>query len=490
MLKTRDYEFWFITGSQHLYGEETLKQVEDNSRIIVDFLNKSGSLQSNIIFKTVATTSVQIRNVLNEANTSENCAGIITWMHTFSPAKIWIHGLCDLRKPLLHFHTQFNSEIPWSTIDMDFMNLNQSAHGDREYGYIEARLDIAHKVVVGHYEDPEILPEISKWMGASIAFNEGRNIRVARFGDNMRDVAVTDGDKIEAQIKFGWTVDYYAIGDLVEYVNKATTDEVNSLMEEYRKLYDIEDDSAIDSIIEQARIEVGLRNFLSEGNYNAFTTNFQDLHGLKQLPGLAVQHLMQEGYGFGGEGDWKVAALVRAMKIMSNNSSTTFMEDYTYNFIKNGKSSILGAHMLEVCPTVSKDKPIIKVRPLGIGGKEDPARIVFKGKTGSAICASLIDLGNRFRLIISEINAIDAKEDMPNLPVAGILWEPQPNLNISAKAWILAGGAHHTCLSFVVDTEQLQDFAEMTNIECIVIDKNTHIPNFKHELKWNSIAWK
>ena len=488
MLKVKNYEFWFITGSQHLYGPEVIEQVSDNSKIIVDELNKK-DLPYKIVFKTVATDSPSIRKVCNDANNDENCAGIITWMHTFSPAKMWIHGLTELRKPLLHLHTQFNKEIPWGTIDMDFMNLNQAAHGDREFGYIGARLDIARKIVVGHWTDDSVAADIAKWMAPAVAVTEGRTIKVARFGDNMRDVAVTDGDRIEAEIKFGWTVDYYGVGDLVKSMDKVTEGQIDELMAVYSELYDIDPKASIDSIREQAKIEIGIRTFLDAKGYTAFTTNFQALHGMKQLPGLAAQHLMAEGYGFGAEGDWKTAALLRAMKIMAGGKGTGLMEDYTYN-MDSENGLILGAHMLEICPTLAATKPEIQVHPLGIGDKEDPARLVFKGAAGPAVAASLIDMGNRFRLIVNSVDCVEVTEDMPNLPVASVLWKPQPSLKEGAKAWIMAGGAHHTSFSFYVDEEQLLDWADMVGVECVVINNDTKLSTFKNELKFSSAAWK
>lgn len=488
MLELKKYEFWFVTGSQPLYGPEVIDQVAEHSQKMVEGLNEK-NLPYKIILKNVVTDSNSIRKVCNDANNDENCAGIITWMHTFSPAKMWIHGLKELRKPLLHLHTQFNKEIPWGTIDMDFMNLNQSAHGDREFGYIGARLDIPRKIVVGHWSDNSVAQDISKWMAPAVAFTEGKNIKVARFGDNMRDVAVTDGDRIEAEIKFGWTVDYYGVGDLVESMEKVTEGQIDELMSIYSNLYDIDPNADINSIREQARIEIGLKTFLDNGGYTAFTTNFQALHGMKQLPGLAVQHLMAEGYGFGAEGDWKTAALLRAMKIMAQGKGTGLMEDYTYN-LDSENGLILGAHMLEVCPTLAGTKPVIEVHPLGIGGKEDPARLVFKGASGPAVAVSLIDLGNRFRLIVNSVDAVEMKEDMPNLPVASVLWKPQPSLKEGAKAWILAGGAHHTSFSFALNEEQLQDFADMVQIECIVINNDTKLSAFKNELKLSNAAWR
>ncbi|KOF56458.1 MULTISPECIES: L-arabinose isomerase [Clostridium] len=488
MLNLKPYEFWFITGSQHLYGPEALKQVDEDSQKIVEGLNNS-SIAYKIVYKPVVTTSESIRKVCNEANQDGNCAGIITWMHTFSPAKMWITGLSELRKPLLHLHTQFNQNIPWSTMDMNFMNLNQSAHGDREYGYICTRMNIPRKVIVGYWKDEDLVKKLGSWMGAAAAFVQGPNIKVARFGDNMRNVAVTDGDKIEAQIKLGWSVSYYGIGDLVEVMNKVTEEETDKLMAEYKEEYDVDPKAPVESIREQARIEIALEKFLKANDCTAFTTNFEDLHGMRQLPGLAVQHLMEKGYGFGAEGDWKTAALLRAMKIMAQGKYTALMEDYTYNLDPNN-GLILGAHMLEVCPTVAGTKPRIEVHPLDIGGKEDPARLVFDGMEGHAVAASLIDLGNRFRLIVNEVNAVKGEKPLPKLPVARVIWKPEPSLKEAAEAWILAGGAHHTSLSFAITAEQLMDYAEMVGIECVLINKDTNVTNFRNELKWSDIAWK
>jgi L-arabinose isomerase len=494
MLTTKPYEFWFLTGSQHLYGEEALQEVEEHSKIITKSLNENGSLPYKIVYKTLLTNAEDIHHVMLEANNDADCAGVITWMHTFSPAKMWIAGLTALQKPLLHLHTQFNRDIPWQDIDMDFMNLNQSAHGDREYGYIGTRLKIPRKVVVGHWENNEVTAKISGWMQTAVAVTEGTNIRVARFGDNMRDVAVTDGDKIEAQIKFGWTVDYYGIGDLVEEMAKFSDEEVENLYKEYHKLYELPAEADApgpvrDAILEQARIELGLKSFLSARNYNAFTTNFEDLHGMKQLPGLASQRLMAEGYGFAGEGDWRTAALLRMMKVISDNKGTSFMEDYTYH-LEPGNEMILGSHMLEICPTIAATKPRIVVQPLGIGGKEDPARLVFDGQSGDAVAVSLVELGGRYRLIINEVESVGGVEETPLLPVAKVLWKPQPSLSEATEAWIYAGGAHHTVLSFEVTTDQLYEFADMANIECVIIDKNTNVRQLRNELKLGEAVWK
>jgi len=494
MLQIRPYEFWFVTGSQHLYGPNVIKQVNEDSRKISESFNKNEAIPFKVVFKPVLTTAEAISKLCLEANLEKNCAGIITWMHTFSPAKMWIAGLSQLKKPLLHLHTQFNRDIPWDSIDMDFMNLNQSAHGDREYGFIGARLRIPRKVVVGHFEDLEVINRIGLWMRTAAAFTESHSLKVARFGDNMRDVAVTEGDKVDAQIKFGWSVNGYGIGDLVELVNKVSEEEIDELMNEYSKVYDFAPelqvpDTARDSVREQARIELGIKSFLEKGGFSAFTTTFEDLHGLKQLPGLAVQHLMEQGYGFGPEGDWKTAALVRLMKIMADGKSTSIMEDYTYNF-ESGNEMILGAHMLEVCPTLAATKPRVEVHPLGIGGKADPARVVFDGGEGAAVCASLIDLGERFRLIVNNVNAVKIEKNMPKLPVARVLWQPEPSLKESAEAWIYSGGAHHTSFSYVVTAEQLADFAEMFGIEFILINKDTNILNLRNQLGLNDLVWK
>lgn len=494
-MKTKDYVFWFVTGSQHLYGNEVLEKVKEHSRIIAEWLDKNTFPHCKVIFKVVLTTPEAIQNLFREANADPTCAGLITWMHTFSPAKMWIVGLSELKKPLLHLHTQFNRDIPWNSIDMDFMNLNQSAHGDREYGFIVTRMQIARKVVVGHWEDPEVCREIQVWMNAATAFVEGKNLKIARFGDNMRQVAVTEGDKVEAQIKFGWSVDGYGIGDLVKQVNSIAESEVDQLIEEYFKLYYVppevkQSSTALDAIREQARIELGIKRFLNDGGYTAFTTTFEDLHGLKQLPGLAVQHLMSEGYGFGAEGDWKTAGLVRIMKIMNIGlpPGTSFMEDYTYH-LEPGNEMVLGAHMLEVCPTLAASTPRIEVHPLSIGGKADPARLVFNGRGGPAITASIIDMGNRFRLVINEVEAIEPAQEMPKLPVARVLWRPQPSLKEAAKAWILTGGAHHTVFSYAVTSKHLMDWADMVGIEVVLINKNTDILTLKNELRMSDMIW-
>jgi L-arabinose isomerase len=494
MTTLKPYVFWFVTGSQHLYGPETLEQVEAHSIQITEGLDRNPAIPFRVIFKSVLTTPDSIRRLCMEANADDSCAGIITWMHTFSPAKMWIAGLGELRKPLLHLHTQFNRDIPWDSIDMDFMNLNQSAHGDREYGFIGSRMGIARKVVVGYWGNADVIERIGGWMRVAAAFTEGRNLKVARFGDNMREVAVTEGDKVEAQIKFGWSINGFGVGDLVQRVNDVSDVELTELLDEYTELYQISSESITnnstwESIREQARIELGMKAFLTEGNFGAFTTTFEDLHGLKQLPGLAVQRLMAAGYGFGGEGDWKTAALVRIMKIMAGNEGTSFMEDYTYH-LEEGNEMVLGAHMLEVCPTIASTRPRIEVHPLSIGGKADPARLVFDGSTGVAVNASLIDIGNRFRLVINEVDAVKPQRDMPKLPVARVLWKPRPSLRNSAESWILAGGAHHTCFSYPVTSEQLVDWAELAGIECVIINKDTTPLAFRNELRWNDMFWR
>ncbi len=474
MLKVGHKEFWFVVGSQNLYGEETLKQVKNNAQEMVKTLNESGKFNYPIVLKELAITSTVITDIMKEVNYKDEVAGVITWMHTFSPAKLWIRGTQILNKPFLHLVTQFNKNIPWETIDMDFMNLNQSAHGDREYGFINARLNKNNKVVVGHWQDQDVIENIAKWMDMSVAYNESFNIKIARFGDNMRNVAVTDGDKIEAQIRFGWYVDYYGIGDLVEVVNQVKEEEVNSLTELYKENYDFdygdyEQDVWLEHVKTQAKYEIAIRRFLEKGGYTAFSTNFEDLHGMDQLPGLAVQRLMIDGYGFSGEGDWKTAALSRLMKIMSHNQATGFMEDYTYE-LGEGKESILQAHMLEVDPTFAKEKARIVVAPLSIGGKNDPARLVFDGKAGEGIVVSMADFGTHFKLLINEIEAFEPEEEAPNLPVARVLWKVKPNFKEGVKKWIENGGGHHTVASLNLNKDQLIDWAKMVGVEIIVIN--------------------
>ena len=481
-------EVWFVTGSQHLYGPETLLQVAADSKAITEALDNSQKIPVRVIFKPVLTTPDSIFTLCSEANNNKNCIGLITWMHTFSPAKMWIRGLSVLNKPFLHFHTQLNRDIPWETIDMDFMNLNQSAHGDREFGFIGSRMRLSRKVVVGHWEDPDAVNRIAVWTRAAAAFDDSSSMKIARFGDNMRDVAVTEGNKVSAQMKMGYSVYGYGIGDLVAAVNSATDTEVNGLIEEYKASYNLTRDvEESETLRDAAKIEAGMKKFLESGNFKAFTTTFEDLHGLKQLPGLAVQRLMEKGYGFGAEGDWKTAALVRSMKVMASRlpGGTSFMEDYTYHLDPAGMR-VLGAHMLEVCPSIASDRPYLEVHPLSIGGKADPARLVFKSATGKAICASLIDLGNRFRMIVNKVEVVDCP-DMPNLPVASVLWKPMPDLKTGAAAWILAGGAHHTGFSTAIEAEYIEDLSEMMGIEYLLIDEKCDLTTFKKEIRWNEI---
>lgn len=498
MTGSKNYKFWFTTGSQDLYGDACLENVAKHSRIIVEHLNKSGILPFEVIWKPTLITNELIRRTFNEANADEECAGVITWMHTFSPAKSWILGLQEYRKPLMHLHTQFNEEIPYDTIDMDFMNENQSAHGDREYGHIVTRMGIERKVIVGHWNNMKVQERIASWMRTAIGLMESSHIRVCRVADNMRNVAVTDGDKVEAQIKFGWEVDAYPVNEIVNYVKDVSAADINTLVEEYYSQYDIllegrNPDEFKKHVAVQAGIEIGFERFLKDKNYQAIVTHFGDLGGLQQLPGLAIQRLMEKGYGFGGEGDWKTAAMVRLMKIMTadmkDKKGTSFMEDYTYNLVP-GKEGILQAHMLEVCPTIADSKIGIKVVPLTMGDRQDPARLVFTSKSGPGIATSLVDMGNRFRLIVNEVECKQVEKPMPKLPVATAFWTPQPNLNIGAEAWILAGGAHHTAFSYDLTTEQMEDWAAAMGIECVIIDKATTIRGFKNELRWNSIAFR
>lgn len=495
MIPVKPYKFWFLTGSQHLYGQETLLKVEENSKTIVNFFNSHPAIPFSILFKPVLTTPDSITKIMLDANIDPECAGVITWMHTFSPSKMWISGLTKLNKPMLHLHTQFNRDIPWSSIDMDFMNLNQSAHGDREHGFIASRLRINRKIVAGYWQDSRVIEKIACWMHTASALNESRNLKVARFGDNMRYVAVTEGDKVEAEIKFGWSVNGYGVGELAKRVDSIDNAQVESLIKEYEDKYILPQEAKTNNDVReaikyQARIEIAMKSFLEEGGFSAFTTTFEDLFGLKQLPGLAVQRLMEAGYGFGGEGDWKTAAMVRLLKIISGGKGTSFMEDYTYHF-EPGNEMVLGAHMLEVCPTIAASKPRIEVHPLGIGGKEAPARFVFEGASGKAVNVSLIDLGNRFRLIINEIEAITPRIPMPKLPVARVLWKPLPSIYDAAEAWILAGGAHHTVFSLNVTSEQLIDLAQMFEIEYVLINKNTNFLQLQNQLTWSdSVCWR
>ncbi len=496
MINLRTLEVWFITGSQHLYGEETLLQVTKNSTTIANALNENPEIPVQIIYKPTVKTAEEIYSIFQQANNTTNCIGVITWMHTFSPAKMWIPGLKILRKPLLHLHTQFNRDIPWSTIDMDFMNLNQSAHGDREYGFIMSRMRLNRKVVVGHWQDQESIAKVSGWIRAAAGWNDWQGAKFARFGDNMRNVAVTEGDKVEAEIKFGYSVNTYGVGDLVAVINAVKESEINQLVDEYHVQYAVvpslqKGGQQHESLREAARIELGIQQFLEEGNFKGFTTTFEDLHGIKQLPGIAAQRLMTKGYGFAGEGDWKTAALVRAMKVMGSGlkGGNSFMEDYTYHFNPDN-AMVLGAHMLEICESIADAKPSCEIHPLGIGGKADPVRLVFNSGPGPAINASIVDMGNRFRLLVNDVMAVAPINSLPNLPVARVLWKPYPDMKVGCAAWILAGGAHHTCYSQNISSEQLEDFAEMAGIEFVLINNDTKLYQFKNELRWNEVAFK
>ena len=494
MIDLTNLEAWFVTGSQHLYGPETLKQVEAHSTAIASALAASPDIPVKIVSKPVMTSSESIHQLFLDANGSKSCIGLITWMHTFSPARMWIAGLRSLTKPFLHLHTQFNEELPWSNIDMNFMNLSQSAHGDREFGFIGARMRLERKIVVGFWRDTGVHAEIGVWTRSASAWHDAQRLKVARFGDNMRNVAVTEGDKVEAEIKLCYSVNGYGVGDLIDDVQQVSDDEIGRLTAEYDETYTVAEPlraggNQRQALREAARIELGLRHFLEETGSNAFTDTFEDLHGLAQLPGIAVQRLMADGYGFGAEGDWKTAALVRAMKIMSQGlkGGTSFMEDYTYHF-KNG-GQVLGAHMLEVCPSLAENTPSAEIHPLSIGGKADPVRLVFTASSGSAVNASVTDLGSRFRLIVNQVNLMRPEQPLPKLPVARAIWIPEPDLKIAATAWISAGGAHHTALSRALSPQHLEDFAEMADIEYLLIDRNTTMENFKNKLRWNGVYY-
>jgi L-arabinose isomerase len=480
-------EVWFVTGSQHLYGPETLKQVAENSQKIAAGLDQSPRIPCRVVFKPVVKTPDEISALLAEANVVRDCVGLVLWMHTFSPAKMWIGGLASLQKPWLHLHTQFNRDLPWGSIDMDFMNLNQAAHGDREFGFIGTRLRLERKVVVGHWQDEEVHDRVGAWTRAACGWAETRRLKVARFGDNMREVAVTEGDKVAAQRQFGYSVNGYGVGDLVAAVRQVSDAEADAVVKQYREQYEVKVDEAHQASLRvQARIEAGMRAFLQKGGFSAFTTTFEDLHGLEQLPGLAVQRLMAEGYGFGAEGDWKTAALVRALKVMSSGmkGGTSFMEDYTYHLDPKGPK-VLGAHMLEVCASIAERRPSLEVHPLGIGGKADPARLVFNVAEGPALNASLVDLGNRFRLIVNAVDVVPPDAALPKLPTARVVWTPRPNLKVAAAAWIHAGGAHHTAFSQALTPEHLEDYARMAGIELVLIDETTRTRDLLKELRWN-----
>ena len=491
MLNLSSFEVWFITGSQHLYGEETLKQVALHSQAIAQALDTSAEIPVRVVYKPVLTTPDAIYHLCQEANLASNCIGLIAWMHTFSPAKMWIGGLKVLQKPMLHLHTQYHRDIPWGTIDMDFMNLHQSAHGGREFGFLASRMKLNRKVVVGHWQEAYVLERLNVWTRVACAWQDSQQLKIARFGDNMREVAVTEGDKVEAQIRFGYSVNGYGMGDLVEWIQEVSEDSIKNLIQEYEDSYRmapqlLSSASQRSSLVAAARIELGVSAFLTSGGFGAFTDTFENLHGLEQLPGIAVQRLMAKGYGFGAEGDWKTAALVRAMKVMGAGlkGGSSFMEDYTYHF-DPGQQMVLGAHMLEICESIAGHKPSCEIHPLGIGGKADPVRLVFTAPGGPALNASIIDLGHRFRLLINEVRAVEPEQELPKLPVARVLWEALPDLATAASGWILAGGAHHTCFSQSLTSEYLEDFAEIAGIECVRIDADTKLRDLKKELRWN-----
>jgi len=485
-------EIWFLTGSQGLYGPETLDQVATQSRGIAERLERSGELPLTVVWKPVLLDAAAIHRQMLEANSAPECVGVVAWMHTFSPAKMWITGLDALQKPLLHLHTQAGMALPWSTIDMDFMNLNQAAHGDREFGYIQTRLGVARKTVAGHVESPVVRRRIAAWARAALGRDALRRLRLARFGDNMRDVAVTEGDKVDAQLRFGVSVNTYGVNDLVAVVDRVSDDAIDKLVMEYADTYAVAPEllpqgERHESLRYGARVELGMRAFLTDGGFGAFTTNFEDLGGLRQLPGLAVQRLMADGYGFGGEGDWKTSALLHAMKVMGAGlpGGTSFMEDYTYHLVP-GHEKVLGAHMLEVCPSITSKRPSLEIHPLSIGGREDPVRLRFTADPGPGLVAGLSDLGDRFRLTVNDIDVVAPDEELPHLPVACAVWEPRPSLSTSAEAWLMAGAPHHTVLSTSVALDVLEDFAEMVATEVVVIDDDTTPRSFQRELRWNA----
>jgi L-arabinose isomerase len=483
-----EFEFWFVTGSQHLYGPDTLEQVARDSRAIVDALNVNGTIPYPIVWKPTVKSADEISLRLEAATAELRCAGVMTWMHTFSPAKMWVRGLSALSKPLLQFHTQFNRDIPWSSIDMDFMNLNQSAHGDREYAHITARLGLKRAIVAGHWQDAATIARLAVWARAAAAVSEGRRARFVRFGDNMREVAVTDGDKVAAQIRFGWSVNAFGVGELAQRVAHVAAKDVDALIDTYKKTYTIDstllgDATQLDRLKVQARLEIAVRSFLEEGGYVGFTTNFEDLYGLDQLPGLAAQRLMADGYGFAAEGDWKTAALVRAMKLMADGlpGGTSFMEDYTYH-LEGGRQMVLGSHMLEICPSIAAGTPRVEIHPLGIGGKDDPARLVFNAAAGEAVNASLVEFGDRFRLVVNEVKTIETPQPMPKLPVAQAVWIPYPDFTTGLEAWLWSGGAHHTGYSTQIGAGHLQVYADLLGIEFVRIGKGTSLEQVRTQL--------
>lgn len=494
MLKLKQLEVWFVTGSQHLYGPQALKQVAVHSREVAQALNAARAIPVKVVFKSVMTSPDDVTAVCQAANNAPNCIGLITWCHTFSPSKMWINGLKQLRKPVAHLHTQHNRDIPWATIDMDFMNLNQAAHGDREHGFIWSRLRKDRKVVVGYWQDPAVQARLGAWARAAAAWHDWQGARFVRFGDNMREVAVTEGDKVSAQMQFGFSVNTHGVGDLVQRVNAVSEKEVDALCQEYEATYTMTADlrkggRRHKSVRAAARIELGIRHFLTEGGFKGYTDTFEDLHGLAQLPGIGSQRMMAAGFGFGGEGDWKTAALVRAMKVMALGlkGGTSFMEDYTYH-LEPDNQLVLGAHMLEICPSIADGRAALEVHPLGIGGKADPARLVFNTPAGPGLNASLVHLGNRFRMLVNEVDVVAAPQAMPKLPVARAVWVPRPNFADACACWIYAGGAHHTGFSQAVTTEMIEDFANIAGLELVVIDRETRVRQFKQELEWNEVA--
>jgi L-arabinose isomerase len=488
------FELWFVAGGQNLYGKDALVAVREHSEQIAHNLSQAPSMPVKIVPKPVMVSADAIAELCVEANRDANCIGLIAWMHTFSPARMWIAGLSALHKPFAHLHTQFNRELPWSTIDMDFMNLNQSAHADREFGYIATRMGLQRKVIAGFWQDGTVQTQLATWARAAVAWHDAQGLKIARFGDNMRNVAVTEGDKVEAQLRLGYSVAGYGVGDLTDSIAKVSDHEISRVIAEYDASYEVAsslraDGSRRAALREAAKIEIGLTAFLEDGGFKAFTVNFEDLHGLTQLPGIAIQRLMTKGYGFGAEGDWKTAALVRAMKMMSMGlqGGTSFMEDYTYDF--GQPSKVLGAHMLEVCPSIAERMPSLEIHPLSIGGKSDPVRLVFTARSGPAVNACLIDLGSRFRIIANEVEIVPPTEQLPKLPVARAVWVPQPELETAATAWIYAGGSHHTSLSQALSMDHLADFAQIAGVEFLSIDNRTNLDDFRKELRWNDVYY-
>lgn len=503
----KENAFWFIVGTQHLYGPQVLRSAEENALRVVRDLNEKGRRAKSrfafpLQYKALATTASEAAALCAEAQNDPRCLGVVFWMHTFSPAKMWIQALQALHKPIAHFHTQYNAEIPWASIDMDYMNLHQSAHGGREFAHAFVRLHKNRKIIVGHRDDEEAVRELADWMRAAVGIRESRRVKVLRLGDNMRSVAVTEGDKVQAEIDLGWSVDGYGVGDLVQRIKAASAAEVKKTLDEYLSSYMVQKSlrpggSEHERLLESARMETGLRAFLKETNSTAFTTTFEDLHGLPQLPGLLVQRLMADGYGFAGEGDWKTAALLRCLKVMADGVKTSFMEDYTYHFGKHTKASgllkedyILGSHMLEVCPTIADGKPLLECHPLGIGGKANPVRLVFNGSPGAGLVASLVDIGTRFRLIINTVRSVAIPKALPKLPVARVLWKPDPDLKTSAAAWMYAGGAHHTVYTQTLSAQQLVDWADMLGIESLVIGKESTVQSVRAQLRTNEAAYR